>query len=781
MSRPAPPSPGARILLVEDEAVIALHEAQILTKRGYDVRTAYSGEAALEMLRREGADLVLLDIDLGHGKMDGIRCAETVLRDMELPIVFLTSHAEKEIVEKVKGITRFGYVIKSSGEFVLVEAVEMALALFATQKGLEESRSMYRTIVRTTADGFWMTDREGTIRDVNDAYCALCGYSREELIGRNISFVEAREAPRDTELHMRKIIETGSDRFETVHRTRHGGLFDVEISATFLPASESLFVSFIREISGRKREVRELRRKIDALFQTGGDLGDLELADILDTAGIQSMMDHFYRISGIPIGILDTKGTILVATGWQEVCTHFHRRHPESLRNCLESDTVLASNPERGTFRTYKCKNNMWDIAAPIVFNGRHIGNLFVGQFFYADEEIDYELFRRQARRFGFDEERYIAALERVPRWSRNTVDSMMRFYSEYIDFLVGASCSTLQLARALGQRRQTEETLRVIIENIPFAVFAHDLDGNLLIVNRTSVTYTGWEREELLTMKVSDIDFDAPSRRDRERIWKELEHGSYRHLEVVHTRKDGSSYPAEVYLTAITLDGKEVILAMVQDISERKQLEEARGYLLKEMNHRIKNNLAIVASLISLKESASGQDSDLSDLRHQVEAIMIVHDKLYRSDDPGSINIREYLEDLLNTVFGSFTEGPVRIESSVADLALPSRTVVSIGLIVNEIAVNAIKHGFARGEEALFSISLEAEEGRLILELANSGNPFPETVSLDHPDTLGLRLLNALAGQIGGTLELRRSPVTTFRIAIPAAAAALPAGFQQA
>lgn len=112
------------ILLVEDELIIALAEAGSLRAFGYAVRTATTGEAAVAETCREGSDvdLVLMDIDLGPG-IDGTEAARRILEKRQLPIVFLSAHSEREQVEKVRGVTRYGYVIKNSGDFVLKSSI----------------------------------------------------------------------------------------------------------------------------------------------------------------------------------------------------------------------------------------------------------------------------------------------------------------------------------------------------------------------------------------------------------------------------------------------------------------------------------------------------------------------------------------------------------------------------------------------------------------------------------------------------------------------------------
>jgi CheY-like chemotaxis protein len=111
------------ILLVEDEAIIALAEEKILSRHDFTVITAYSGEEAVETFAKSPAiDLVLMDINLGSG-MDGTRAAEFILRHREIPLIFLSSHTEREVVEKTEGITSYGYIVKNSGEVVLATGI----------------------------------------------------------------------------------------------------------------------------------------------------------------------------------------------------------------------------------------------------------------------------------------------------------------------------------------------------------------------------------------------------------------------------------------------------------------------------------------------------------------------------------------------------------------------------------------------------------------------------------------------------------------------------------
>lgn len=125
------------LLLVEDEPIITLTHKTILEKNGYRVITAPSGEKAIPLCLQESPDLILMDIDLGKNRMDGCDCARAILKETDIPIVFLTSHNDQEMVDRVKGITRYGYVLKSSGTFVLLESIQMAFELFESNRTLK--------------------------------------------------------------------------------------------------------------------------------------------------------------------------------------------------------------------------------------------------------------------------------------------------------------------------------------------------------------------------------------------------------------------------------------------------------------------------------------------------------------------------------------------------------------------------------------------------------------------------------------------------------------------
>ena len=169
------------------------------------------------------------------------------------------------------------------------------------------------------------------------------------------------------------------------------------------------------------------------------------LQNLIDIPNLQMLMNRFHAATGIPVGILGCDGSILVATGWQEICTKFHRIHPVTAERCWQSDDYIKKHLATDNYVEYKCRNGLWDLAVPIIITDEHVGTLFLGQLFYDDEEVDEGFFRRQAGEFGFDEDLYLAALRRIPVFTREKVRQIMEFYTSFVNFLVSIGLANHQ------------------------------------------------------------------------------------------------------------------------------------------------------------------------------------------------------------------------------------------------------------------------------------------------------------------------------------------------
>ena len=222
-----------------------------------------------------------------------------------------------------------------------------------------------------------------------------------------------------------------------------------------------------KEITERETTEEELRDseerlqlKLDSVLSPDVELGEEDLSNIIDVPRLQATMNYLFTVTRMGFALIDLKGNLLVGTGWQDICTKFHRVNPITCKNCVESDIELSSGVEKGKIQIYKCKNNMWDVVTPLFIGDKHVGNVFFGQFFFDDEKVDRDLFTAQAEKYGFDKEQYLLAFDRIPRFSKEKIMDLMDFYSRFSEMLSKLSHSNLKLAKSLFNQRELQGEL---------------------------------------------------------------------------------------------------------------------------------------------------------------------------------------------------------------------------------------------------------------------------------------------------------------------------------
>jgi len=186
-------------------------------------------------------------------------------------------------------------------------------------------------------------------------------------------------------------------------------------------------------------------------------------SDLVDIQQLQESMEYFHQATGLANAVLDAQGNILVAAGWTDICTKFHRGNPLTGSRCRESDAYIKSHLFEGEFAEYRCKNGLLDVAFPIIIEGEHAATFFFGQCFYEDDPPDPAWFRRQAAEAGFDEEKYLAALSRVAVIPRKRVNSIIAYYKSIARMLTDIGLTQkrqLQINRELEMYQDHLEEL---------------------------------------------------------------------------------------------------------------------------------------------------------------------------------------------------------------------------------------------------------------------------------------------------------------------------------
>ena len=213
------------------------------------------------------------------------------------------------------------------------------------------------------------------------------------------------------------------------------------------------------------------------------------LADLIDLQRVQHVCESLSAGSGITLAVLDPDGTVLVASGWQDICTRFHRLYDEAAQGCLQSDRrinlSLADGMRESAPFAYRCANGLWDVAMPLVIDGEHLANVFTGQFFYDDDEIDTTWFRERARHLGFDEAEYLDALVRVPVLSHERVQETIAFLGSFVGMLADLGLSALQREREHTALGESESRYRRLVHTLSSAVVVYEAtpDGRDFII----------------------------------------------------------------------------------------------------------------------------------------------------------------------------------------------------------------------------------------------------------------------------------------------------------
>jgi two-component system, sensor histidine kinase PdtaS len=260
------------ILLVEDERIIAMAQSATIRRFGYDVVEVFDGNGAVSRATEaSGVDLVLMDIDLGEG-IDGTEAARRILARRNVPIVFLTSHAEREMVERVRGITRYGYVIKDSGDFVLQSSIEMAFELYDAHERVSESESRQRTLLWTIPDLVWLKDEDGVYLSCNPHFERFFGAPEAEIVGKtDYDFLDKGKADFFRE-YDRKAIEADKPNVneEWITFASDGHRAFLETIKTPMKSSDGRLIGVLgiaRDITERKRAEDKLSATLQQMYE----------------------------------------------------------------------------------------------------------------------------------------------------------------------------------------------------------------------------------------------------------------------------------------------------------------------------------------------------------------------------------------------------------------------------------------------------------------------------------------------------------------------------------
>lgn len=337
------------------------------------------------------------------------------------------------------------------------------------------------------------------------------------------------------------------------------------------------------------------------------------------------------------------------------------------------------------------------------------------------------------------------------------------------------------ELRRTQTELELSRDRFNHLYDSAPVGYVTIDMEGTISQANLTMTRMLGVERGRLVGMKLSRYITKESQDHLYLHLWAAREGRASPRSELELRRADASTFSAQLESAC----GRDLIsqdilchIAVV-DITERKQAEEKlkvslreKEVLLREIHHRVKNNLQVISSLVSLQAETlakePGMQALFSDIRDRVRAMALVHERLYESQDLARLDFTAYLRSLLNYLFRAYADvsAKVRLSLAVEPVALPLGIAMHCGLILNELVSNALKHAFPYGGgEIIVSLDRDAVTDAVCLRVRDNGIGLPEGLDWRHTRSLGLRLVQMLAKQLRGTVEASRESGTEFSV----------------
>ncbi len=328
---------------------------------------------------------------------------------------------------------------------------------------------------------------------------------------------------------------------------------------------------------------------------------------------------------------------------------------------------------------------------------------------------------------------------------------------------------------KEIDAMRRNEDRYRRLVEISPESIVLH-VNGILQYVNEATLKLFGASSKKEMEGRPV-LDFVDPSSRDLVRkrmsiMWDDRE--TVPLAEEKFLRLDGTSVDVEVAAAPLVYEGRRAVLVVARDITERKRVRESlekalheKEVLLKEIHHRVKNNMQVIASLLNLQanEATDSQTREgLIDTQNRVRSMALVHEKLYRSGTLARIDFGEYIKNITEELARTYKKGNIREEVVADPVYVEVDTAIPCGLIINEIVSNAFKHAFPGDREGRVQVDLhEVGDGDVELRIKDDGVGIPAAQDPSTMGSMGMKIIYALADQISARVTVERNEGTTF------------------
>lgn len=627
---------------------------------------------------------------------------------------------------------------------------------------LKESEKKYRTLFDNSSDAIFIHTLEGNFLEINQVAIDRLGYSKEELVTSTLH--EINSPPRATMIseQIEMVVRDGHLLFETVHIAKDGHIIPTEISSRLIEFDgKKAILSVARDISDRKQAEKQLQTSY--LFLEVSNRHTYMSSLLIDFLEI---IKDLTECEAVGIRIIDDVGIIL------------HQAQIGFPQNFIEQEKILCKT-------SFKWANSH--------VSGKYCNEdaLFFtddGSFFInnAGKDVTPELWGEIdlyeiCVQTGYQSMAFIPirAEDRTSGIIHIADSRKNKFTLEIIEALEKAAMQlgiAIQRIIITEKLHESEKTARGLLNSMTEAAFLMGLDGTIIAANDEFCRRLNIPKEHVVgtcsyDLIPPEIVFTRKSMVERVISTKEPV--------LFEDIRNGRHILNSIYPFFGDRGAVEKLSIFGYDITDQKKAEEKiraslreKEALLKEIHHRVKNNMQIICSLLNL-QSRHIHDEDMVNIlresQNRIKSMALVHEKLYRSEDFSKINFNIYVKTLIREIIHSYGERATKItvDLNIGRLFLGIDTAIPCGLIINELLSNAFNHAFQDRRKGRVCISLHARtDGQYELDISDNGIGIPPHITPDTTESLGLRLVHILAkDQLRGTLELERTNGTAYRI----------------
>lgn len=585
-----------------------------------------------------------------------------------------------------------------------------------SEEELRESEMKYRALFEFANDAVFIMNLDGEQIMVNNRAAEMLGYTLKELSGKSFKEVIASYEYKDAQKRLHGLLAGKSyGSYERMARRKDGTEFPVEVTATLIRNLEGkpLFIqSVVRDVSERKKAEETLKES-------------------------KEMYKTLVETSPCAVTVTDLEGKITYVS-----------RQTLNLHGYEEADELEGKSA--------------FILIAP------------------EDQEMAMKNLMRTLKEGGIRDLEYMLLRKNGTRFIGELNASLIKDFKGKPKAFIAITRDITERKRAEKILSESEKRFRNLVENANDAIYIIRPEG-FQYVNPAFERLSGYSSKEICKKTFNFWNIIHPDdvkmikkREDARRAEKEVPS----RYEFRILAKDGSVRIVEPATVNIGEKGEAKVMGILRDVTNRIQAEETmkvslreKEVLLREIHHRVKNNMQIISSLLRL-QSRTVKDKEIvekfKESQNRIRSMALIHEKLYQTEDLTRINFAQYVRSLTVHLFHTYRVNPnvIKMITEVKDVYLDINRAIPCGLVLNELVSNALKHAFPDNKKGAVRVKLftgKQKKNKLIV--SDNGIGLPPDVNFREPETLGLQLVNDLVRQVDGTIRLERTSGTAIHI----------------